>query len=150
MNLLAFHSDHLTIISKHLDPCSRVMLKLTCKRMNAIIVIRRPYERMIDSAARYGHLEVLKWMRQSQVKWSAYACEIAACNGHLHILRYLRSEGCLWDTFTCLYAASNGHLEVLKWARENGCHWNSWTCKNARSNGHLEVYNWARENGCPE
>ena len=45
----------------------------------------------------------------------------AALYGHLEILKWARENGCEWDQQVCSYAASIGHFEILKWARENGC-----------------------------
>ena len=47
----------------------------------------------------------------------------AAKYGHLEVLKWARENGCPWDEVTCAYAAKGGHLDVLKWARENGCPW---------------------------
>ncbi len=43
-----------------------------------------------------------------------------AKNGHLEILKWARANGCKWNEDTCSNAATGGHLEVLKWARANG------------------------------
>jgi hypothetical protein len=50
-------------------------------------------------------------------------CWSAARYGHLHILQYLRSIGCAWNAMTTQYAASEGNLPMLQWARANGCPW---------------------------
>jgi hypothetical protein len=81
--------------------------------------------------------------------WDEWTCSYAARGGHLELLKWLREDDCPWDKWTCASAAEGGHLEVLKWARENGCPWNEETCYNAATCGHLEVLKWARQNGCP-
>jgi hypothetical protein len=100
-------------------------------------------------AARGGHFEVLKWLRDNDCPWEELTCYAAARGGHLEVLRWLREHGCPWDEDTCAYAAYGSHLEVLQWAREHGCPWDWWTCAYAAYGGHLEVLQWARENGCP-
>lgn len=47
----------------------------------------------------------------------------AAKEGHLEVLKWLRERGCPWDwdAMTCAHADDGAHLDVLRWARENGC-----------------------------
>ena len=54
-------------------------------------------------------------------------CERAARYGHLEVLKWARANGCPWDEDTCFFAAQGGHLEVLQWARANGCRWDKQT-----------------------
>jgi hypothetical protein len=80
----------------------------------------------------------------SQADWGEYTCACAAENGHLEILKWVRNSlvtfgnACLWNSNVYYYAASNGQLDVLKWARYslvtfgNGCDWDSDTYSNAR------------------
>ena len=72
-------------------------------------------------AARGGHLEVLKYLKENHCPWDESTCEKAAKGGHLDVLEYLHENGCPWDESTCSYAARGGHLDVLKYARDNGC-----------------------------
>ena len=60
--------------------------------------------------------------------WDQHACSAAAKNGHLEVLKYLRENRCPWNSFVCSHAAERGHLEVVKWAHENGCPWNRRFC----------------------
>ena len=46
-------------------------------------------------------------------------CTSAARYGNLPVLQYLRSVNSEWDDVTWYYAALNGHLHILQWAREN-------------------------------
>merc|ERR1711957_97881 len=48
-------------------------------------------------------------------------CQEAAKGGHLEVLKWLREEGCPWDEVTCYVAAANNELGVLRWALENEC-----------------------------
>ena len=108
-----------------------------------------PTDNLCFYAAKGGHLEVLKWLRENGCPWDSCTCYSAAKGGHLEVLKWLRENGCPWDSNTCAHAAQGGHLEVLKWARQNGCHWAEWTCLLAAEGGHLEVLKWARQEGCP-
>ena len=45
-----------------------------------------------------------------------YTFAKAALFGHLEVVKYLRQLNIEWDENTCSNAAMNGHLELLKWA----------------------------------
>jgi hypothetical protein len=106
--------------------------------------------------ARFGQLEVLKWLRAKNVWWDHlvkgwhfYAFAGAAEGGNIEIIEWVLASGQQWDSAVCGSAALFGQLEVLKWLHTNGCPWDEWTCASAAKGGHLEVLQWARENGCP-
>jgi len=102
-----------------------------------------------NSAAKGGHLNVLKWAREEDVfDWRT--CVMAAAGGHLEVLQWAHAQGCPWDWMTCASAAEGGHLEVLQWVRAQGCPWNECTCAWAAQRGHHEVLEWAVANGCPK
>tara|TARA_B110000093_G_C12720186_1_gene305854 strand:+ start:216 stop:473 length:258 start_codon:yes stop_codon:yes gene_type:complete len=63
----------------------------------------------------------------------------AAKNGHLEVVKYLRQLDIYWDELTCVFAAGIGHLEMLKWAGANQCPWDEYTCAKAAGSGHLEL-----------
>ena len=79
-------------------------------------------------AARYGHLELVKWLcGEGGFAMDERVMEGAACSGNLELVQWLRGEGCPWDNGTCKWAVNKGHVEVLRWARENGCPWGAAT-----------------------
>ena len=47
-------------------------------------------------------------------------CTYAARGGHLEVLKWVREHGSPWDKLTCIYAAVSAPLEVLQWAMEHG------------------------------
>lgn len=105
---------------------------------------------LCEPAAQNGQLETIKWLREVRhCDWGFLVCAGAAKYGHLDVIKYARNNGCKWDHHTCDWAARFGHLEVLKWARDNGCEWTHETCDSAAAFGHFEILKWARENGCP-
>ena len=71
-------------------------------------------------------------------------CSTAASWGQLEALQWLRSRGCNWDTYTCSWAARGGHLAVLQWLRANGCDWSAATCSSAARRGDLTMMQGAR------
>ena len=104
-------------------------------------------EYLCQAAARGGHLEELKLLRENGCPWDERTCQYAAKGGHLEVLQWAHANGCPWDERTSACAAKGGHLEVLQWARANGCPWNDNTCAFAAFGGHLVLLQWARANG---
>ena len=45
--------------------------------------------------------------------WNVFSCEEAARGGHLEVLKWIKEKNCHWDFGTCEAAARGGHLEVL-------------------------------------
>ena len=101
-----------------------------------------------SEAALYGHLDVLKYLRQNGCPWNSDACSSAALNGHLDVLKYLRQNGCSWNSNACSSAALNGHLDVLKYFYQKRSPWDERACSNAALNGHLDVLKYLHENRC--
>ena len=104
------------------------------------------------NAAKNGHLEVLKYLREeAKVPCDATTACRAASNGHLHILEYLVERK--YDEFhelAYLYAAEKGHLDCLKYLRETAkAPWNSQAIFMARVNKHFECVQYLLDNNCP-
>jgi hypothetical protein len=100
-------------------------------------------------ATKGGNFENLIWAFENGCPLDKDICSFAALEGHFKILKWARENRCCWDGETCSYAAFGGHFEILKWAREKNCPWNEETCSNAAYSGHLEILKWAIKNGCP-
>ena len=103
-------------------------------------------------AARYGHLEILKYLREeAKAPWDSSTAIWAAANGHLHILEYLverkfdqHSEG------ECVWAAKNGHLDCLVYLRETAkAPWDEYAVREAHENNHPECLQYLLDNNCP-
>ena len=83
---------------------------------------------MAHSAARYGHLELVRWLcGERGFAMNETVMASAASSGNLGLVRWLRGSGCKWDYQACLHAVYKGHVEVLRWARANGCPWTAYT-----------------------
>jgi hypothetical protein len=100
---------------------------------------------LCQSAARYGNIAALQYLRSMNCSWNSTTCAVAATNGHLRLLQWARASGCPWGNTTCAGAAENGHLSVLQWARANRCPWDIKTCTYAARNGHLAVLQWLEQ-----
>lgn len=127
------------------------LLNLTCKKfLKTHRIIFRMYQKRIPAyLALNGHLQGLKYIRETGCAWDAKTCSNAAQNGHLDILIYARAQHCYWKAITCSEAALNGHLHVLKWATEHGCKKNHLVTTNAALMGHLDCLIYAHEHGYP-
>jgi len=110
---------------------------------------------IMDRAAGYGHLELIKWMHKKGYRCTNRAMNLAAGYGHLEVVKWLyenRTDGrinCAFD-----WAARNGRLDVLKFlnpiiGRRSYRYYNmgrysamDW----AIIEGHLETVEWLCEN----
>jgi hypothetical protein len=105
---------------------------------------------LILPAAHSGNLNMVKWLvieKKCTFEWEAY--EYAAFKGHLEIVKWAREQGYVWqDEYLSRAAAFGGHMKILKWIREKGCRWNARTSTAAAASGQLDILCWVRENGC--
>jgi hypothetical protein len=77
----------------------------------------------VKRAAEYGHLEMLKWMVENGLKFTADALTAAAERGHLECVVYLRERGCNITPTVSKVTVNHARMHVLRWAIENGCKW---------------------------
>jgi hypothetical protein len=102
----------------------------------------------MNDAAEYGHINIIKHLRENDCPWDDITCSNAVDNGHFGLVIWLNENGCEWDAWSCTYAAQNGDFELLQWLHENGCPWDAWTCSYAAQNGYLDILKWLRDKGC--
>jgi hypothetical protein len=66
-----------------------------------------------STAARYGKLNILKWMRENKYEFGSYTCSWASSGGHLDTLIWLREECKIpWKEDTCDYSKSYGRIQT--------------------------------------
>ena len=101
-------------------------------------------------AARYGHLECLKYLREEvKAPWGSATASWAARNGHLHILEYLVERKYDQFKYACEYAAAFGHLDCLKYLHETAkAPWDSRAVRFAHENNHPECVQYLLDNNC--
>ena len=107
-----------------------------------------PYK-ALNGAAKGGHLELIKHLREKGCEWDERTCAAAAQEGHVHVLEYLRTNGCPWCSTACQLAASGDRLDTLKWLREHGCPWDRGTMAFAAVSGKFASLKWLHKHGCP-
>ena len=103
-------------------------------------------------AARNGHLECLKYLREEvKAPWDWRSAAWAAEYGHLHILEYLvERKYDKYNEVTCLYAAENGHLDCLQYLHETAkAPWDSEAVEGAHENDQTECLQYLLDNNCP-
>ena len=122
-------------------------------------------------AAKYGHLDMLKWIYDVDPLFPYSSCIIAtgaAKGGHIAILEWIKSINSINinPQFLCAGAAAYGQLEVLKYYSQQlhefindpmlgqinndiVSHINNWhAADSAALGGKMEVLKWFREIGC--
>ena len=105
-----------------------------------------------ESAAKNGHLECLKYLREEvKAPWDFRTANRAAANGHLHILEYLvEREFDQFDECACANAAMNGHLDCLKYLHETAkAPWDEEAVREAHENNQTECEQYLLDNDCP-
>ena len=110
------------------------------------------YEHACAYAARNGHLEVLKYLREeAKARWDLFTARWAALNGHLHIFEYLiERKYDKFDGYECVWAAENDHLDCLKYLRETAkAPWSSWAVHSAHKKNQPECLQYLLDNDCP-
>lgn len=108
----------------------------------------------MDTAARAGKWDVLRWLRDHNVSGcTTAAMNAAAARGELAVVQWLHTnciEGCTRQAMDA--AARSGHLDVIQWLhmhRREGCSHHAMDF--AAAGGHLGIVKWLhthRSEGC--
>ena len=109
---------------------------------------------LIEHAATWGSLDVLKWLRAQDppCPWTERTCEMAAANDNLDVLQWIRAQKppCPWDIDCTAAAARHGHMRVLEWlsAQDPPCPWGPESSHGAAAGGHLQALEFLHSHGC--
>lgn len=112
------------------------------------------YTFVCSQAARFGHLELLAWLRDpntggGRCRWDTCVCNAAVLNGHLRVIMWLRDPKtgggvCPWSKTACRLAVGTGRLDILSWLRDSEtgggrCPWDRNVCLQAARIGRLDI-----------
>lgn len=112
-------------------------------------------EFMVDTyswnyAARYGQLEMLKWLKSVDYPNTVYGANItgyAAASGCIDVLEYLIECNFQVGIFTMYQACIHGNLEVVKWLHLHNCPRYTSALWSAKVYDRMEVVDWLENNG---
>ena len=101
-----------------------------------------------------GHINVLMFLHENNMKFNAWTCTMAAKGGHLDVLMYLRSlvkddDEMYWNSTTTAAASYSNHLEVLQYLHLRGCSWDSSSFRMGSYNQNHQIIAYLINNGCP-
>jgi hypothetical protein len=112
---------------------------------------------IIDTATRYGKLEILTCLYEYWTSNYPMACVVinynaannAAAGGYLEILLWLREHKQLRYTNVAIdYAACNGHLHIIEWFKNSGLPFKyQYAINYAIQMGHLNILEWFYNSG---
>ena len=81
------------------------------------------HTRCASRAAYTAHVHILQWMKDNGMigEWHGYHMFSAASFGHLEVVKWLRANGCPWDEDACDCAAEYKHWDTLQYLVDNKC-----------------------------
>uniref|UniRef100_A0A6C0E5U3 Uncharacterized protein n=1 Tax=viral metagenome TaxID=1070528 RepID=A0A6C0E5U3_9ZZZZ len=109
----------------------------------------------IDSASMYGHIDVLEWLKNSelQLAYSNYAMDLASEFGHINVLEWWKNSGLQLEYSMSVMdcASGNGHINVLEWWKNSGLplKYSDKALEWASGGGHINVLEWWKNSGLP-
>ena len=102
-----------------------------------------------ESAAIFGHFNVLKWLHENKYPFSCFVSDNAIKGGHLEILKWLSKHKYPIERWMCTTAILHGHLEILKWLKHQDFSLNEWDFYYAVENKNYSILKWLIRNNCP-
>jgi hypothetical protein len=101
---------------------------------------------VIKSAARSGHIELLRFLYRMKKTIKPTACDAASSAGKLECLKFLVEELKVRPSFSDVSASSNGHVHILQYLLEKGMGGHPQCCEFAASHGQLEALKFLHQN----
>lgn len=107
---------------------------------NVDIEIPEDYKtEFVDTAAKGGHLDLVKWLVSRGEEWSTWAMDYAGMNGHLETCKWLYSQGATCTHWATDSAAQYGHVETLQWLLSMDSPVSDWALEKSAYNGNFEI-----------
>jgi hypothetical protein len=158
--LLKLPLDVVRLILELCKPLDKIMIKLSCKRLNSIIPTQILTMYMTSCASFEGYLNILKYLHFHAHKWNYNTGQYAAIAGHLSIIKYLHENECTYNecdivSEDIMYIACNfGHLEIVKYLDKHKLSNDesnifALALANATQYGYLEIVQYLYQNGYP-
>ena len=123
----------------------------------------------LNTAAKYGQLEIMKWMRSTGYRWDVDTFEAAAAN--LEVMKWMRNpewldpetgkmiagEPCPWNALAFIAVVSSsltdGNFDRVKWIWDQRESWDDgkdWITKCYKlAVGNLQMLRWLHDQGVP-
>ena len=111
------------VVMGRLEMLQWFMARLEMDNLPHIVNSKKNNYKYVQTAAQYGHLEMLKWLVENGFKFTGDALTAAAKEGHLECVVYLRERGCNITPTVSKVMVNFARMHVLRWAIENGCKW---------------------------
>jgi hypothetical protein len=116
------------VVMGRLEMLQWFMARLEMDNLPHIVNSKKNNYKYVQTAAQYGHLEMLKWLVENGFKFTGDALTAAAKEGHLECVVYLRERGCNITPTVSKVTVNHARMHVLRWAIENGCKFDpQWT-----------------------
>lgn len=150
--LEAFRRKKVALVSQESSFCTRIQLIKWAVEMGCPLYND---DRLCKYAAKYGHLEIMKWARQQQCQWSSRVLIAAIRSGNLRTVIWLRNQSppCPgWQSaYCCLAAVEERNIYMIKYLRSlcPPCEWNESCCRAASRNGDIAMIIWLRSQTPP-
>jgi len=94
-----------------LEACEYGYLNVLMVRKDELVID----EKCMDMAARYGNLNIVRYLHSIGKDCTKNAMDSAAMYGHLEVVKYLHSIGEECTTDAIDWAATYGHLDVVEY-----------------------------------
>lgn len=108
---------HMILMQPFSQALERTVLGRVCKTTADIVrgsVLSK--QLVCGRAARYGHLDVLKWAVDNGCQLERDICDLAVRGGHLDVLKWLVANGCTFNmNYNDYLAKIYGHHDITLW-----------------------------------
>jgi hypothetical protein len=113
------------------------------------ISTKQKEELLCDYIMINGDVELLNWSLDKGVIFEHWRTERIAGYGHLELLKRVREINPRFSVLVCFFAAANNHLHILKWMRESGMYIGDYVINCAIRDNYTEMLEWARSINAP-
>lgn len=103
-------------------------------------------------AAEGGNLDIIKMLTDQGEEWNDKICSILVSSGHLEVLKWAKDSGWYQPTNNkriFALATRGGNLDMLCWLRENGFPWDITAYYEPARLNRVYILQWLKDNGCP-